>query len=71
MLTATDMPRLLKLPVGNCDSSLIHNRDSPSRSPSRDVTMAPMLWRVRAYSGPGFPNPATSQGSGDDLPGKA
>ena len=35
MLTAAVMPRLLKLPVGNCDSSLTHRRDSPSCFPSR------------------------------------
>ena len=35
MLTAAVMPRLLKLPVGNCDSSLTSSRLSPSDAPSR------------------------------------
>ena len=35
MLTATAMPRALNEPVGRCDSSLIHNRRTPSRAASR------------------------------------
>ncbi len=35
MLTATVIPRLLKLPVGNCDSSLIDKRSRPSTLPRR------------------------------------
>src|SRR6185503_7697273 len=39
--------------------------DEPNRWANRAVTMAPTLWRVRSYSGPGLPSPATSQGSAD------
>src|SRR5436305_1636083 len=35
MLTAVVMPRLLKLPVGSCDSSLMRRRFSPSAAPRR------------------------------------
>ncbi len=35
MLMAAAIPRLLKLPVGSCDSSLTHNFFKPSCAPSR------------------------------------
>ena len=35
MLTAAVIPRYLKLPVGNCDSSFTSSRLSPSDAPSR------------------------------------
>jgi hypothetical protein len=31
------------------------------RLASSSTTMKPMLWRVRAYSGPGLPSPTTSR----------
>jgi hypothetical protein len=31
------------------------------RRASSSTTMKPMLWRVRAYSGPGLPSPTTSR----------
>jgi Thiamine pyrophosphate enzyme, N-terminal TPP binding domain len=33
----------------------------PARFASSFTTHQPMLWRVRAYSSPGFPSPMTSQ----------
>src|SRR6478752_4530627 len=32
-----------------------------SRAASSSMAMAPTLWRLPAYSGPGFPSPTTSQ----------
>ena len=41
---------------------------APSRPHSSSTTIAPALWRVRAYRSPGLPSPATSQGSRKGQP---
>ena len=59
MLMATDMPRLLKLPVGNCDSSLMSSRDSPMSLPSRGHGKSGVMPSPRVTG-------ATSSGSGSN-----
>jgi hypothetical protein len=58
MLTATAIPRLLKLPVGNWDSSLISRLSSPNSLPNRGQASSGVI-----------PSPsvtgATSNGSGN------
>ena len=48
-------------------NSLDRRSNPPSLSASMVTTTAPRLWRVPAYSSPGFPRPTTIQAAGSPV----